>query len=212
MSDHHGFIPSSAEDLLRRRVKVELRKRMRGLRSALPASARAERSERIVSRMLALDFVGRARAAALFWPIERSGEVDLRSLDRSLRERSVRVAYPRIDPATGTMTFRFVADTASMMPHQFGHLEPSEQDPEARPEDLDVIVVPALAVDPRGHRIGYGEGFYDRTIARYDPPAVAAAVAFDFQLVAELPHTAGDVAVRWIVTDTRVIAAADAAP
>jgi 5-formyltetrahydrofolate cyclo-ligase len=187
-------------------MKMELRKRMRGLRSAMPAAARSERSERIVDRILGMEVVGRSRGAALFWPIERHAEVDLRPLDARLRERGVRVAYPRIDPATQAMTFRFVADPTSMKAHPLGHLEPSADEPEASPGDLDVIIVPALAVDPRGHRIGYGEGYYDRTIARYDPPALTAAVAFDLQLVAELPHTAGDVAVRWVVTDARAFA------
>ena len=59
-SDHHGFIPSSAEDVLRRRVKAELRKRMRGLRKALPASACAERSARIIERLVTLEPIARA--------------------------------------------------------------------------------------------------------------------------------------------------------
>ena len=70
-----------------------------------------------------------------------------------------------------------------------------------------MIVVPALAVDPRGHRIGYGAGYYDRTLPRFAPPAVRRAVAFDFQLVAEVPSTEGDVAVDWIVTDARALRA-----
>jgi 5-formyltetrahydrofolate cyclo-ligase len=207
MPGHHGFIPSSAEDVLRRRMKIELRKRMRGLRSAMPAAARAERSEKIVDRVLGMDVAVRSRGTALFWPIERHAEVDLRRLDTTLRERGVRVAYPYIDPATQTMTFRFVADPSSMKPHALGHLEPSADDAEAMPDQLDLIIVPALAIDPRGHRVGYGEGYYDKTLARFDPPAVTAGVAFDFQLVAELPHTSGDVAVRWVVTDARAFPA-----
>jgi 5-formyltetrahydrofolate cyclo-ligase len=68
-------------------------------------------------------------------------------------------------------------------------------------------VVPALAVDPRGHRVGYGAGFYDRTLPRFVPPAVSIAVAFDFQLAVEVPTTEGDVAVSWIVTDARELRA-----
>jgi len=67
--------------------------------------------------------------------------------------------------------------------------------------------VPALAVDPRGHRIGYGAGFYDRALPRFVPPAAAIVVAFDFQLVAEVPETPLDFAAAWVVTDTRTLAA-----
>ncbi len=206
-SDHHGFIPSSDEDVLRRRVKAELRKRMRGLRKAFPASACGGRSARIIERLLELEPLSRARGVALFWPIEERHEVDLRALDARLRENGVRVAYPGLDPETGVMTFRFVEDPDGMQVLGFGFREPSLDDPEAAQGEVEAVVVPALAADPRGHRIGYGAGYYDRTLPRFAPPAVSVAVVFDFQLVAEVPTTDGDVTVDWIVTDTRVMKA-----
>lgn len=205
-SDHHGFKPAE-EDLLRRRVKAELRKRMRGLRKALPVSACAERSGRIIEQLTALEPVARARAVALFWPIEERHEVDLRALDERLRERGVRVAYPGLDPETNLMTFRFVADPATMQTLGFGFREPSLTDPEATGDEIEAIIVPALAADPRGHRIGYGAGYYNRTLPRFAPPAASVAVVFDFQLLAEVPATEGDVTVGWVVTDTRVLRA-----
>ncbi len=204
---HHGFIPSSAEEELRRRVKLELRKRMRGLRNALPAAACAERSVRIVDRLAQLERLAAARAVALFWPIEERHEVDLRPLDARLRARGARVAYPGVDPETRAMSFRFVADVDAMREHGFGFREPALDAPEAPPGELDVVVVPALAADPRGHRIGYGAGYYDRTLPRFAPPATAVVVAFDFQLVPEVAITVGDVPVDWIVTDVRTLQA-----
>jgi 5-formyltetrahydrofolate cyclo-ligase len=205
-SEHHGFIPSSADDVLRARVKAELRKRMRSLRKALPASACAERSARIVERLANLEPLVQARAVCLFWPIEDRHEVDLRGLDARLRARGVQIAYPGMDPDTGAMTFRFVADAEAMVEHGFGFREPSPEAPEAPATGLDVIVVPALAIDPRGHRIGYGAGYYDRVLPRFAPPAVTVAVAFDFQLVAETPNSTLDVPVGWIATDARAFA------
>jgi 5-formyltetrahydrofolate cyclo-ligase len=206
-SDHHGFIPSTEEELLRRRVKAELRKRLRGLRNTLPAASCAERSARIVEALVGLEPVAHARAVALFWPMTDRHEVDLRPLDAKLRARGVRVAYPAVDRETNVMTFRFVSDPESMEEAGGGFREPSPEDPAAAKDGLDVIVVPGLAVDPTGHRIGYGAGYYDRTLPSYAPPAVAVAVAFDFQLLAEVPFTEGDVAVEWIVTDARALRA-----
>jgi 5-formyltetrahydrofolate cyclo-ligase len=206
-SDHHGFIPSSAEDLLRRRVKAELRKRMRGLRKALPASACAERSARIVERLSALEPIARATSVALFWPIEERPEVDLRALDAGLRARGARVAYPRVDPETHALTFRFVLDPEALRVEGLGFREPPAEAPTADPGALEVIVVPALAADPRGHRIGYGAGYYDRALLRFARSAVTVTVIFDFQLVAESPTTEGDVPVDWIVSDARVLRA-----
>jgi 5-formyltetrahydrofolate cyclo-ligase len=194
-----------AEDILRARVKAELRKRMRSLRKALPATACAGRSARIAERLAALEPIARARSVCLFWPIEDRHEVDLRPLDARLRGRGVRVAYPGIDPSDGVMTLRFVTHPDAMELHGFGFREPSLRDPDPRPGDIDAIVVPALAVDPRGHRIGYGAGHYDRALPRFAPPAVSIAVAFDFQVVAETPDTAHDVPVEWIVTDVRAV-------
>jgi 5-formyltetrahydrofolate cyclo-ligase len=205
----HGFIPSSAEEVLRQRVKAELRKRLSGLRNTLPASACAERSGRVVRAVAVLEAVQSARSVALFWPIERRHEVDLRPLDAHLRERGVRVAYPRIEPNTRAMTFRFSAEPGSA-PESLarpGLYQPEITDEQAAPGELDVIVVPALAVDPRGHRIGYGAGHYDATLPAFSPPAATVAVAFDFQLVAEVPTTPGDVSLHWVVTDARTIAA-----
>jgi 5-formyltetrahydrofolate cyclo-ligase len=202
-SRRHGFIPSSAEDMLKERVKAELRKRMRGLRNALPAPACAERSARIVERLTALEPIARAPSIALFWPIQERHEVDLRALDAGLRARGARVAYPAVDPETRVMTFRFVDHPDSMQEHGFGFREPPPAAPEAAPGDLGAVVVPALAVDPAGHRIGYGAGYYDATLPAYAPPAASIVVAFDFQLIAEVPVMAGDVRLDWVVTDRR---------
>ena len=206
-ADRHGFPPASAEDVLRRRVKAELRKRMRGLRKAFPENACGERSARISERLAHLEPLANAKTVALFWPLEERHEVDLRPFYERLKGRGTRVALPRVDEAASTMTFRFVEDTSRLVDGPFGVREPSHDEPPAMPGDLDVIVVPALAIDLRGHRIGYGRGHYDRTLPAFAPPAATVGVAFDFQLVAEVPVTEGDVAVGWIVTDSRVVAA-----
>ncbi len=196
-------IDPKLEETLRYRAKAVLRKRARALRSTIPAAALAERSRKISATLSGLAELASARTAALFWPIEGRSEVDVRALDAELRARGARVAYPSIDGETRVMTFRYVDDPARMEERGLGFQEPTPDDEEAGP--LDVIVVPALLLDERGHRLGYGAGFYDRTLPRFAPPARKVAVAFDFQLVPEVPITEGDVAVDAIVTDARVI-------
>lgn len=204
MTDHsHKLAP---DDFIRVKVKAELRKRLRGVRKTTPLEACQARSVKIVARLEAHPALLAAKTVALFWPIEARHEVDLRALDTSLRARGVRVAYPSIDGETGVMTFRFVDDLAtSMVERGFGFSEPSADAPEA--PLLDVIVVPAIAVDPVGHRIGYGAGYYDRTLPRFAPPATSIAVAYDWQLVAEVPALADDVPCDQVVTDTRTLVA-----
>jgi 5-formyltetrahydrofolate cyclo-ligase len=149
----------------------------------------------------------RARTVALFWPMQDRHEIDLRAFGTRLRARGVRVALPRVESVEAAMTFRLVDDTDAMVEDPSGLLEPRPEDPVVQPGELDVIVVPALALDPRGHRIGYGRGYYDRTLPAFAPPATTVGVAFDFQLVAEVPNEPGDVAVGWVVTDARSLAA-----
>jgi 5-formyltetrahydrofolate cyclo-ligase len=180
---------------------------MRGLRKTLPATACAQRSARIVDHLAVMAPVAGAKSVALFRPIEERHEVDLRLLGTKLLERGVRIAYPAVDPETRAMAFRFIEGDDDLETGAFGIGEPKRSCVEAAPGDLDAIIVPALAIDPRGHRIGYGAGFYDRALPRFAPPATAIVVAFDFQLVAEVPDMPLDVAAGWIVTDTRTLAA-----
>lgn len=193
------------EEIIRVKVKAELRKRLRGVRKTAPLEACQERSAKIVATLRELPEVANARSVALFWPIEARHEVDLRALDEWLRARGAKVAYPAIDAETNDMTFRFVPDVAKMEELGYGFREPPADAPRA--DVLDVVVVPAIAVDPTGHRIGYGAGYYDRTLPKYSPPARTIAVIYDWQLVAEIPSTPGDVQVGKIVTDLRVLEA-----
>lgn len=196
------MIPDDA--YIGRKVKAELRKRMRGLRQTTPLSACEARSAQIVARLQELPELAAARSVALFFPIVERHEVDLRALDASLRERGLRVYYPSIHPDTRVMTFREVASLEHLEERGLGFREPDGTAAEPA-EPLDLVVVPCLAADPTGFRLGYGAGFYDRTLPRFCPPAFSVAVAYDYQLLAEIPKTELDVAVAAIVTDSRTL-------
>ncbi|MEO6574231.1 MAG: 5-formyltetrahydrofolate cyclo-ligase [Polyangiaceae bacterium] len=195
------------EEFIRRKVKAELRKRMRGLRNTTPMSACLDRSALIVAKLEAHPHFATARNVALFWPIEARHEVDLRALDASLRARGASVFYPAIDPETSVMTFKKVTDSATLEEAGYGFSEPASDAPAALPGELDTIVVPALAVAADGHRIGYGAGYYDRALPPFVPPAVTFVVAYDYQLISEVPVTEGDLAIAWVVTDRRIFPA-----
>jgi 5-formyltetrahydrofolate cyclo-ligase len=201
-------IDPEMETALRYRAKAELRKRARALRNSIPRESILARSAKIGASLTALPEVDAARTVALFWPIDGRNEVDLTPVDGRLRAAGKRVAYPAVDPETRVMTFRFVDDPASLEEQGLGFREPDAAAPEAA--TLDVIVVPALQIDGTGHRIGYGAGFYDRALARFAPPATAPGaitigVAFDFQLIAEVPVTEGDVPLSIVLTDERTL-------
>lgn len=191
-----------AMNILRYRAKAALRQRMRALRNTIPREAIAERSARIRASLMAHPAVASAKKVALFWPIETKNEVDLRPLAAELAAKGVEIAFPAIHPETRVMTFRVPSNPKAMEERGLGFQEPTQDDPEAT--GLDVVVVPALGVDPQGNRIGYGAGYYDRTLPRYCPPAVAIGVVFDFQVLFEVPVTEGDVPLPTVITDERI--------
>jgi 5-formyltetrahydrofolate cyclo-ligase len=190
---------------LRERARTQIRARVRALRQAIPEARLAERSRLIEARIALLPAYREARSVALFWPLSR--EVDLRNLDLRARGEAKLVYYPVMDPTeTGVSTgFALSRDVSELGVRSSKFLEPPADAPRARRGEIDLILVPALAVAANGHRLGYGRGFYDVTLPDFRPPALAVVVAYDFQLLAELPELAHDVASDLVVTDTRTL-------
>ncbi len=196
-------VTDEAEQLMRQRAKAMMRRRARSVRGSIPAGALATRSVALRTRLMGLPEIARAASIALFWPMERHKEVDLRPLFDEFAATK-RIAFPAIDPADGgQMTLRWVASPSELSERGRGFCEPA---PEAeRASAIDLIVVPGLMFDACGYRIGYGAGYYDRTLPLFRPPALAVGVAFDFQLAPEIPTHEDDVAVDLVVTDARVL-------
>lgn len=199
-------IDPDAVQAMGRTMKVELRKSMTMKRTLTPREVRSELSRAITERVTALEAWKSARSVALFRSIVSKGEVDTAMLDEAARTAGMRVAYPSMeegDLGTSAMSFRWVEDPSTMRSRGRGFAEPAPTGEEA--SALDLIIVPGLAFDPEGYRVGYGAGLYDRTLPRYNTRTVG--VAFDFQLVMELPRNEHDVPVEQLVTDKRVVRA-----
>ena len=185
-----------------RHAKRFLRQRARSLRGSLPADALARRSAEVVTRLRELPELTAARSVALFWPIDGRGEIDLRPLDRWCRARYMRVAYPAVvDAEARAMVFRWVDDVGSLVDRGHRFSEPPPEAPVAL--ELDIVVIAALAIDARGHRLGYGAGYYDRALPSVCPPALKIGTAYDHELASDLPCEDHDVPVDVVVTDAR---------
>ncbi len=104
-----------------------------------------------------------------------------------------------------------ISGTSDLEPASFSLLEPGlavRSDPARRsvPEAVDLFVVPGVAFDRQGRRLGYGRGFYDRLLALARPDAVAVGLAFDAQVVDRVPAAPHDVPMRAVVTESTVYA------
>jgi 5-formyltetrahydrofolate cyclo-ligase len=194
-------MPPEYEQQVRFHVKSELRRRMRGVRGAMQAEARAERSRAVVARLRDEACFAQARTVAAFVAIR--GEVDLAPLLTLARDAGKTVLLPRVDDAEDVLALHVHAPDAPLEASRFGVPEPRPDAPIVAPHAVDLILVPGLVFDERGHRLGYGAGYYDRLLPKLTR-AVSIGVAFDFQLVPELPDTPGDVPLSRIVTDARI--------
>jgi 5-formyltetrahydrofolate cyclo-ligase len=112
------------------------------------------------------------------------------------------VALPRFDPKTGFYTAALA--TGQLVPGPFGIAEPPPEAPVVPLNRLDLALVPGLAFDPLGRRLGRGKGFYDRLLV--EVTGVKCGVALDEQIVPRLPAEAHDIRMDFILTPTRWLA------
>lgn len=189
------------EELLRARVKEEIRTRRKAVRRAMPHEARVTRSEAICDRVIALPEWERASTVLAF--VSMRTEVQTERLVTVARAAGKRVVATRMNESFDDLELREwrVDDPLEESGNLF--LQPSADAPSVDPDAIDLVLVPALAVDDRGHRIGFGKGFYDRLLPRLTR-ATRIALVFDFERVAEVPEREGDTRVDAIVTDARV--------
>jgi 5-formyltetrahydrofolate cyclo-ligase len=191
----------AAEHALRVQAKQELRERTRALRRVLPVQACAARSAAICERLLALTAF--TRASTLIGYVAHRKEADPRAALEAAARAGKRVGLTRVEDANELGLHRYL-EGDPLEPNAFGIAEPLAHAPPIAHAEVDLIIVPALAVDARGHRIGYGHGYYDRLLPKLER-AFKVAIAYDFQLLAETPDTARDARVDCVVTDVRTL-------
>ncbi len=149
----------------------------------------------------AIDFP-RGCVVSAYWPI--GSEIDPRPLMIHLHEHGHPIALP-VTPGRGTpLVFRAWRPDDTLEAAGFGTRVPLPFQPELTPR---VLIVPLLAFDRAGYRLGYGGGFYDRTLARLreSGAVLAVGVAYAAQEVAEVPRDGSDQPLDWIVTEAESI-------
>lgn len=179
--------------------RAALRARARATRAALGEARRVA-----ASRAVAASLAGhlRGRRVGLFVPVGDECAACLYWYERF--GAAEHVAWPRTY-GRGVMRF-FGADSWPSEAGRYGIAEPAEHPARhLRATDLDVVVVPGLCFDARGHRLGYGAGYYDRFLSTLRPDALRVGVAFDAQVIDHVPNEAHDERVDLLLTEERVI-------
>jgi 5-formyltetrahydrofolate cyclo-ligase len=130
----------------------------------------------------------------------KGSEVDTRALDALARARGWIVAYPRVSGSARSLTFHAVTRD-ELAPSRFGLREPSADATRIALDAITAFVVPGLAFDRGGGRIGWGRGHYDATFAAASPSALRIGLAFDCQLIDQVAREPHDVALHIIITE-----------
>jgi 5-formyltetrahydrofolate cyclo-ligase len=161
-------------------------------------TGRAELSATIATQFLKSISIPPDAVVSSYWAI--GDEADPVVLEQELRQRGHPIVMPRVVGRNQPLDFHLWEAGAELVRGGFGLSQPARDWPKLAP---DLLIVPLLAFDQEGYRIGYGAGYYDRTISglRQAKPVVAAGFAFAAQEFPAVPHLAHDERLDWIVTE-----------
>lgn len=179
--------------------KARLRAEMREVLASLPADQRHTGSGAACELLRSQPLWRDSRTLLLYAPTP--DEVDIWPLFETALAAGKQILLPRYSTERGEYEVREIATKDEICVGRFGIREPS---PKCRPlasNLLDLIMVPGIAFDLQGHRLGRGKGFYDRLLATLQ--GAKCGVAFDRQIVPELPIAPHDVVLHRILTPTR---------
>lgn len=171
---------------------------MRARREGLGRSFVLERSQVIESRLLESDPFRSAKVIALYSPFR--GEVETDILYQESQRLKKKAVYPRIQGSE--LAFFPVDPHHPLQPGRFGILEPQSNE-EVRGDQIDILIVPGVAFDERGFRLGFGQGYYDRFLKSYSGGKVG--LAYDFQILPQLPVNKNDIPCDQVVTEFRIV-------
>ncbi len=157
----------------------------------------------ICDRVGQLSTFQKAQSLALYFPYQT--EVSVLGIDQLAREMGKRVAYPKVkEQSEDLMDFYWVDSLQELKKGSWNLCEPDPNSSLPATFDvIDLMIIPGLAFDVRGQRLGRGKAFYDKALKNYQ--GIRLGVAYDFQIFEQLPHEAWDEPVHGVVTETRYL-------
>jgi 5-formyltetrahydrofolate cyclo-ligase len=189
-------------DALRAQAQEQLRRRVAAVRRTLPAALRSSHAA-AACRLLIEHPAFRAAQLVLAYSALRF-ELDPRDAIEQAWALGKAVGLPRTVPDTRQLALHSYHAGDELLESGFVVKEPLPSAPALAASDVDLVLVPGLAFDTRGQRLGYGQGYYDRLLPSL-PRALRIGLAFELSLLAEVPSTAHDVPVDLLITERRVI-------
>ena len=182
------------------RSKRATRQTLRARRDSLTPTERAAASAaiaRAVNEVVARR-LGPRDVLAVY--AAKGTEVETSEIAAHAARLGIRVAYPRVVDGDRTLAFHEVNASELLAPSRYGLREPAADAPSIALGSIGAFVIPGLAFDLSGGRIGWGMGHYDATLAKA-PHALRMGIAFDCQIVDHVPQDAHDIALQYVITE-----------
>lgn len=183
-------------------AKRAARAHARAARCSLDAATCDAASVALAQRLLSLAELSAARTVLVYGATPE--EIDPAPTVAALRDRGAVVAMPRIE-APGVLGVHLVANDDDLDTGPYGLTQPRADAERVPLERIDAVLVPGVAFDADGYRLGYGGGYYDRLLPQLRHACLTIGIAYDEQVLDKIPAEEHDVQVRFVVTPTRVL-------
>lgn len=183
-------------------AKRAAREHARAARCALDAAVCEDAAIALAELLLALPELTSARVVLAYGATAE--EIDPAPAVAALRGHGVAVAFPRIE-APGVLGVHLVAHDDELERGPYGLTQPKPEASRAPLGSVDAVLVPGVAFDAQGYRLGYGGGYYDRLLPQLRDDCLTIGIAYDEQLIERIPAEEHDVCVRLVVTPTRIL-------
>ncbi len=183
-------------------TKESLRAAMLERRERLDPAQAEDCASRIARRLLNRSEVAEALDIGIYSPVR--GEVGTKDCYEGLKKRPVRIYLPRIITVPRiNLEFVRIDDWGQLVKGYAGILEPEAGLPATPLAQISLLVVPGVAFDLQGDRLGWGKGFYDRVLWRFR--GVRIGLAYDFQILEKIPTVASDEKVNLVISELREV-------
>lgn len=180
--------------------KAAMRSRIVAKREAMPSSKVKQSSQAICSKLLDLPEIRKSSNIGIYLPIKN--EVSVESLLDPLSSSGKKVFAPMV-ALKGGMRFALLSSLDETTIGSYGIRVPTAK-VVAEEDAIDVLIVPGIAFDLRGFRLGWGKGHYDQFLSR-NTQAVKIGVAYDFQIVEKIEEQSHDIKMDFVVTEKRLL-------
>lgn len=181
-------------------AKAHLRARIGRLRRALRPASRERAERRIHGGLAAL--AERLDSLCVGVYSAMGGEVSVTAIAEQWLQAGLKVVWPRVED--DRLVFAYVSRTESLVSGYRDIREPPKNAPVVALGEIDCLVVPGLAFDRHGGRLGQGGGFYDRLLASKEWHGATCGVGYACQVVPRIPTERHDIALDWVVTDQAI--------